>query len=103
MTEVKRHDRVDIVDFELFKDGEKLDAPNLTYYKIVDFKADGSMTAKYLGEASSTLIDSHCKDIQFKDGEWIQEDSRKVTTARMVVVDRSEKKVIVVIEAEKYA
>jgi hypothetical protein len=65
------------------------------YFKNVNFKNNGIIEARYLGVATSTLVDSHCLDAMYTDEGWMC-NGKKLSTARMVAVTNGiETKVVV--------
>ena len=69
------------------------------YFKNVNFRSDGSIDARYLGEATDTLIDGYAREATYGDGEWSIENvpsPKRVRTARMVVVDNKSKVIVVI-------
>lgn len=70
------------------------------YMKNVNFKDDGSIEGRYLGEASEILLDEHARESFYKDGKhFIDGSNQPIKTARMVVINNKEdSKVIIVIK-----
>jgi hypothetical protein len=66
------------------------------YFKNANFKTNGVIEGKYLGEASDSIIDGFCKNVSFEDGLGFKTDKKIVRTARMVAVDNKNKSVIII-------
>lgn len=68
------------------------------YFKNANFKANGTIDGRYLGNANDNLIDRHCKDVSFKDGVgFVTKSDKVVRTAKMVAVN-NKTKVLIIIE-----
>lgn len=68
------------------------------YFKHVNFRKDGKMDGRFLGENPQTLIDRHCKKVEFVTNAsmWIQEDNQSVRTARMVAINNKTGAIIII-------
>ena len=67
------------------------------YLKNVNFKADGTMEGRYLGEATDSLIDDFCKNVSYQqDVGYTINGGAVVRTARMVAVNNKDKAVIII-------
>lgn len=92
----------DLIGYDVL-DGDKVvlshDIDYFIYMKNINFKDDGSINGRYLGEATDILIDSYAKDVVYHNGKHIMYN-RPIKTARMVVVrnNNKDKKIIVVIQ-----
>lgn len=64
------------------------------YFKNVNFK-QGFIEGRYLGEANEKLIDDYCKDVYYKDGQFIM-DGEPVRTARLVAVNNKTRTIVVI-------
>jgi hypothetical protein len=68
------------------------------YLSKVSFRADRVIMGQYLGEASSILIDDHCKDVACdEEGNWIV-DGNSIKLARMVAINNKVRAVVVLIK-----
>ena len=70
------------------------------YMKAVNFRNDGTIDGRYLGEAHELLIDEHCSHMEYRDGAWhTMYTNFEMKTARMVAVN-NKKDVTIVIHAD---
>jgi hypothetical protein len=70
----------------------KCDDDYFIYMRDVKF-IDGDIVGVYLGTASDALIDDYCLDIDFFGGGFYIELD-KIESARMIIVDSANKKII---------
>lgn len=93
-----------LVGFDVFdREGNLLlsyDEKYFIYMKNVNFRSDGSINGRYLGEASDILIDGYSRKLNYDDGQYFTENGEQIRTARMVVLDnnKNDSKVIVIIK-----
>lgn len=92
----------DLIGYDVL-DGDKVvlshDTDYFIYMKNINFKDDGSINGRYLGEATDILIDNYARDVVYQNGKHMM-CGRPVKTARMMVVKNNskDKKIIVVIQ-----
>ncbi len=69
------------------------------YFKNVNFRSDGSIDARYLGEANDSLVDGYSREATYSNGAWSIEtvsNPKVIRTARMVVVDNKSKVIVII-------
>lgn len=69
------------------------------YFKNVNFREDGRIDGRYLGENPTTIIDNQSKEATFIDGSGYEINGTEIRTARLVAV-RNKSKVIVIIAGD---
>lgn len=104
---LKREDKIAVYQtgmytfkVETVKDGVeqlKSDDDFFIYFKTVNFKPNGILEGRYLGENPKTIIDRHCKDAFYSDAHnWHFANCKQIKTARLVAVQNGTGKVIVI-------
>jgi hypothetical protein len=71
------------------------------YFKNVNFKNDGSIEGRYLGDIKpdSALIDGYCRDVSFNGDTFTiagTKGTESVRSARMVAVDNKTRTIIII-------
>lgn len=79
------------------RDGEIVlgaDQDYFIYFKNVNFKK-GYIEGRYLGEFDERHLDDHCKDVYYKDGQFLM-DGKVIRTARLVAVNNKTRTIVVI-------
>ena len=72
------------------RDGVELigsDEDYFIYFKNVNFRNNGTIDGRYLGENPQNIIDDKCFEVFNKDGIWVSSNSKQIKTGRLVAVN----------------
>ncbi|AYP68167.1 hypothetical protein PQE75_gp035 [Bacillus phage vB_BcoS-136] len=65
------------------------------YFKNVNFKNNGVIEGRFLGNTGDKIIDDFCSKVLY-DGKSFTTNGKEIKTARMVAVDNKKKTIIII-------
>jgi hypothetical protein len=65
------------------------------YFKNVNFKKDGTIDGRYLGDANDSMIDGYCRNADFGTDGWTI-DGKQIKTARLVAVNNKSGAIVII-------
>lgn len=67
------------------------------YFSAVNFRNDGKIDGKYMGENPTTIIDKYCQPATFTDDKgWMLPDGVRLRTARLVAVENKTGVIVII-------